>query len=1224
MASAQLIEKLVKHKIALLVVAVLIVGGAWFLIARRGGQIKVTELKIESSGKVGFTLLPPQQTGLAFANQLRDEMATANQLLNIGSGVAAGDYNGDGLCDLYFCSMNGRNALYKNLGGWKFADVTDEAGVACNGKLSTGATFADLDGDGDLDLLIAGFSSFNAFMNEGGKFSEVTSQAGLASNLTGTTMALADIDGDGDLDLYVAHYRTTTLRDGEAVALEQQNGQVVIPPKFQDRVTFVNGALKEYGEPDALYRNDGKGHFTPISWTDGSFLDEDGRALTRPPLDWGLAATFRDINEDGYPDIYVCNDYWTPDRIWLNDGKGHFRALDRLAMRNTSASSMGIDFADIDRDGHQDFFVVDMLSRDHEYRMRQAEAHKPVPRQIGKIDDRPQVNRNTLFHNLGDGTFAEIANLAGVEASEWSWSPVFIDVDLDGYEDILITNGHTHDVQDADTNALIKSRKPGSIQEMQRNLLLYPSLISAKVAFRNLGNLRFAETGHAWGFDTQSVANGVTMADLDNDGDLDIITNNLGSPAGLYRNDSDAPRVAVRLKGDAPNTEAIGAKIKLIGGAVPEQTQEVICGGRYESGADPLRVFAAGSATSGMAIEVTWRSGATSRIEGVQANRLYEIGESGSGSISPPPAPDAMFKDVSNLINHTHHENEFDDFQRQPLLPNRLSQLGPGVAFHDIDGDGNDDLIIGSGKDGRLAVYLNNGKGGFGGLSAMATAPAALRDQTQVLAWTTGAGASSLLAGLSNYEDGLADGQSAMRVDLSNLAIASQGGINGRTSATGPMALADIDGDGDLDLFIGGRTVPGKYPQPAVSQVFRNDGSGQFVLDEQNTAKFASVGLVSGAVFSDIDGDGDADLVLAVEWGAVMVFVNDGGSFTDATERLGLAPYKGLWNGVTVGDLDEDGKLDIIATNWGLNSKYHADTQHPLRLYYADFDGNGTMDLVESYFDAKMNKYVPYRGLDAMAVAMPFIKEKFPTYKSYGAAGVDEIFGPRLSSTPFVTATTLEHMVFMNRGDHFDAVALPIDAQVAPAFGVGVADYDGDGHDDVFIAQNFFATTIETPRLDGGRGLWMKGDGKGNLTAVPGQLSGIKVYGEARGCALADYDRDGRIDLVVTQNGAATRLFKNVGAKPGLRVHLVGAAGNLDGVGATIRLIFGSRSGPAREVHAGSGYWSQDSATQVMATPEAPTQILVRWPGGKQTTSNIPANAREIRVSADGGVSLFQ
>ncbi|MEK6302941.1 MAG: VCBS repeat-containing protein [Acidobacteriota bacterium] len=1207
----------------MILISVLLIGSAWFLIGRGGNKFEITELKVAGGGKTGFTLLPPQQTGIAFVNNLRDDQATANQLLNIGSGVAAGDYDGDGLCDLYFCSMGGLNVLYKNLGGWRFEDVTDQAGVACSGKSCTGATFADLDGDARLDLLVTAFGSFTAYMNSGsGEFTEVTSDAGLTSNLTGTTIALADIEGDGDLDLYVTHYRTTTLRDGEAVSLEQANGRVVIPPKFQDRVTFINGALKEYGEPDVLYRNDGKGRFTPLSWTNGTFLDEDGNPLKRPPLDWGLSVTFRDINDDGYPDIYVCNDYWTPDRVWLNDGKGRFRAIDRLALRSTSASSMGVDFADIDRDGHQDFFVVDMLSRDHQYRMRQTEAHKAAPRPIGAIDDRPQINRNTLFVNRGDNTFAEIANLSGVEASEWSWSPVFLDVDLDGYEDLLITNGHTRDVQDADANNLIKSRKTGSIQEMQQNLLLYPPLNTAKVAFHNLGNLRFEETGHAWGFDAQGISHGIALADLDNDGDLDVVTNNLAAPAGIYRNDTDAPRVAVRLRGDSPNTAAIGAKIKLLGGAVPEQTQEVICGGRYESGSDPMRVFATGPVNGGMTIEVNWRSGAKSRITEVRPNRLYEIAESGSSSPGTD-APEPVFKDVSNLINHMHHENEFDDFQRQPLLANRLSQLGPGVAWHDIDGDGNDDLIVGSGKDGRLAVFINNGNGGFGGLSAIATAAGTTRDQTSLLAWTTNPGSSSLLTGLANFEDGQADGQSAARIDFSHLTIASQSGIAGQASSTGPMVLADIDGNGSLDLFIGGRTTPGKYPQPAASQLYRNK-DGQFVVDEPNTAKFSALGLVSGAVFSDIDDDGDPDLVLALEWGPIKVFTNDGGAFTDATERLGLSKYKGLWNGVTVGDLNEDGKLDIIATNWGLNSKYRADSEHPLRLYYDDFDGDGTVDLVEAYFDARMSKYVPYRGLDAMAAAIPFIKSKFPSYQAYGAAGVGEIFGPKLASAPFVTASTLEHMVFLNRGDHFEAMALPIEAQFAPGYGVGVADYDGDGHDDVFITQNFFATQIDTPRLDGGRGLWMKGDGTGKLTAASGQESGVKVYGEARGSALADFDRDGRVDLVVAQNGAATKLFRNIRAKPGLRVRLSHAEGNIDGVGATIRLVFGARVGPAREIHAGSGYWSQDSAVQVMGTPEPPTQVWVRWPGGKQTTSNVPGNAKEIRVAADGSINVLQ
>ena len=682
-----------KQLLAICLVLV-VVSGVWILVGmflHRGPGIRWTDLSVPGGGKTGFTLLSQEQTGIGFKNSLRDELSTRNQLLDIGSGVATGDFDNDGLCDIYFCRLDGSNVLYKNLGNWKFEDVTERAGVGCANKLSTGATFADIDGDGDLDLLVAGFGSLTCFLNEGsGHFTEVTNSVGLTSGLTGTTLALADIDGDGDLDLYVAHYRTTTLRDGESVPLQTAEGRVVIPPALRDRVTFVNGALKEYGEPDAIYRNDGKGHFTPISWTDGSFLDEDGNALKGPPLDWGLTVTFRDINNDGYPDIYVCNDYWTPDRIWINDGKGHFRALGKLAMRCTSASSMGVDFADIDGDGNQDFFVVDMLSRDHQRQMMQAEAMKPVQAPLGAIDNRPQINRNTLYLNRGDNTFAELANLANVSASEWSWSPVFFDVDLDGRPDIFITNGHARDVQDFDTVNQIKSLKLGTVPEMQRTLLMYPRLSTPNLAFHNLGDLRFEESGQAWGLNAVGVSQGVALADLDNDGDLDLVINNLDAVASVYRNDSEAERIAVRLKGEPPNTQGIGAKVSLLGGPAPRQNQEVICGGRYESGSDPLVVFGAGHAIEEMTLEVIWRSGRRTLIKDAKPNRIYEIDEDSSEPFEAerPAPPQPLFEDASELIRHTHHEDEFDDFKRQPRCQTDLKHLvreSPGTTLMEMD-----------------------------------------------------------------------------------------------------------------------------------------------------------------------------------------------------------------------------------------------------------------------------------------------------------------------------------------------------------------------------------------------------------------------------------------------------------------------------------------------------------------------------------------------------------
>src|SRR6266581_5212834 len=399
------------------------------------------ELSVPREGKTGFSLLSPEQTGITFANTLDTYTGEANRVLFNGSGVAVGDYDNDGLPDLYFCSLNGRNALYRNLGGWRFADVTEQAGLKRDRRYYRGAVFADVNGDGWLDLLICVLGGgVECYLNNGhGRFTDATAAARTASGFGSATLALADVDGNGTLDLYVVNNRTDDIRDRGQVNLRLANGQIIVPPELQDRLLVVNSQVQEYGEPDQLYLNDGQGHFALVSWTGGRFRNEEGGPLNRPPLDWGLTATFRDINDDGFPDLYVCNDFWTPDRVWLNDGKGRFRAAPRLALRNTSASSMGVDFADVNRDGHLDFFVVDMLSRDPRLRKLQKPAQAPLASPVGAIDDRPQIMRNTLFLNRGDATFAEIAFYANLPGSDWSWAPIFLDVDLDGYEDLLIT-----------------------------------------------------------------------------------------------------------------------------------------------------------------------------------------------------------------------------------------------------------------------------------------------------------------------------------------------------------------------------------------------------------------------------------------------------------------------------------------------------------------------------------------------------------------------------------------------------------------------------------------------------------------------------------------------------------------------------------------------------------------------------------------------------------------
>ncbi len=1193
------------------------------------------ELSVPREGKTGFSLLSPEQTGITFTNTLDTYTGEANRVLFNGSGVAVGDYDNDGLPDLYFCSLNGSNALYRNLGGMKFKDVTQLSGIVCSNRFCRGAVFADINGDGFVDLLVATTGSgVLCFLNDGhGKFSDVTASAGTASGYGSVTLTLADIDGNGTLDLYVANNRTDDIRDHGQVDLQMINGKLTIPPSLTNRLVLINGKLFEYGEPDLLYLNDGQGHFTPVSWTEGAFLDESGKRLSNPPLDWGLTATFRDINGDGYPDLYVCNDYWTPDRIWLNDGHAHFRAADNLAIRHTSASSMGVDFADLTRSGNLDFLVVDMLSRDLSLRKRQMFAQTPAASPVGAIANRPQIMRNSLFHNRGDGTFAEIADYAGVSASDWSWSPVFLDVDLDGFEDVLIPAGHTRDVQDLDAEAQIRSheysrgplnrsldpkaRLESFIQGKIENSHFYPPLDMPIVAFHNLGHYRFEETTASWGTAQPGVHHALALADLDGDGDLDLIVNNLGSAAGIYRNETSAPRVAVRLNGLPPNTQGIGAKIKLLGATVPMQSQEVISGGRYMAGSDTLAVFATGQIAEAMTIEVRWRNGRRSVVGGVKANRLYEIDETSAQDFAQPPKLPLrpMFEDMSSLIAHSHQENEFDDFHRQPLLPRKLSQLGPGIAWADLDGDGWEDLIVGSGKGGRLAVYRNDGQGGFRQMIGAPFDQAVARDQAGIVVCPESSGRALILAGSANYEEGLSVPSRVQQYEVGAKVMDED--LTMHESSIGPLALGDMNGDGTLELFVGGRVIPGRYPEAASSRIYRRQGR-QWRLDEENNRALEKVGLVSGALWSDLDGDGFPELILACEWGPIRVFKNRAGKLREMTAALGLDKYPGWWNGVTTGDLQGNGRLAIIASNWGLNTPYQPTSEHPAFLYYGDLAGRGAVDLIEAEYDPALKSVTARRMRDQVAVALPDLPSRFPTQKAFSEATLAQVLGNQQSLAHHLQASTLASMVFWNQGDRFEPEPLPAEAQYAPAFSVNVADFDGDGCEDIFLSQNFFANQPEVPRYDAGRGLLLRGDGAGKFVPVPGQESGIKVYGEQRGAAVADFDNDGRVDLVVTQNGAATRLFHNVTAKPGLRVRLAGPPGNPSGIGAQLRLLFGERGGPVREIHAGSGYWSQDSAVSVLATPETPSRIWVRWPGGKVTTTELPLDAREISVDDHG------
>lgn len=1174
------------------------------------------------NGKPGFKQLDVSKTGIEFENYLSEQAVTKNRLFLGGSGVAAGDIDGDELPDLYFTRLEGANVLYKNLGDWKFQDVTKSAGVSLSDYHCAGTVFADVDGDGDLDLLVTTYMHGTILlMNDGKGNFHREPHSGLDPETKGaTTMSLADIDGDGDLDLYVAHYRAQTIGNlytpGELAKqkiFERSGKGIRVKRKFRDHYTIIhtqNGMqVREYGKQDELYLNKGgigKGWhgFEKVKDLKSHFLNAKGEKVG-VGQNWGLTAHFEDVNDDGLPDLYVCNDFWTPDQFWINQGNGIFKAIDPLKLRHFSFSSMSVAFGDINNDGKTDLFTSDMLGASHQLRLQEVKDVTPFPSRISDMEGQPQYARNMLYVNRGDGSFTETGNYSGVAASGWSWASVFMDVNLDGREDLLVNNGNLYDTIDLDTQLFLAQRnqkQSQNIESFHNGILKFPSLKLQNHAYKNEGNLKFRDVSKQWGFESKDIAQGLALADLNRDGTLDLITNRMNQPPGVFANTTMQPRIGVRLIGRSPNTQAVGARVVLLGGPVKQQKQ-IVSGGNYLSGSSSQLMFAADKSNTNHTLMVHWPDGQTSEISGLHSNRVYRINED-SITVRPdtvgrrtPAKP--VFKDISSHLHFKEHRNAFKK-RMQKHMPLMLGQLEPGVAWLDYNGDERPDMIETSGKGGKLAFFSNEGHGIFKRENISGITDSLNAGQSGIVGWRTSKGI-NMVVGISNYDKSSSTEPSAYYYLIHRGKVIRGQELPHMDSSTGPLAAADYTGDGNIDLFVGGRVIPGKYPKSVSSALYENEGE-HFVPDKVNTNLLKHVGMVTGAVFTDYDSDGWPDLLISTTWGSLKLFKNNHGTFQDITKQVGLAKYQGWWNGVATGDFDGDGRPDIVATNWGLNGRYQLIKGHPLRMYYGDLNSDNHPDIIQANYDTAMQAYVPIRNLSFYVDLKPLLSQ-LDSYRDYAQSSLREILGPMMDLMPYKEINTLQSMVFMNKsGQKFMAHPLPQAAQLTTNFDASVGDYNNDGNEDIFLSQNFFGLPPADSRMDGGRGLWLQGNGTGQFTAVSGQYSGIKIYGEQRGAALSDFDNDGRVDLAVTQNGDQTKLYKNQTEKRGIRIRLIGPKSNRSAIGGSLQLVYRNGSkGPKREIQAGSGYWSQNSSVQVLGyqdTPE-PSALIVHWPEGK-------------------------
>jgi len=1070
--------------------------------------------------KTLFSLLPSDSTGITFVNEVAGS-PEANLLtyenFYDGGGVAVGDVNGDGRPDLYFTANQKPNALYLNQGGFQFREVTAAAGVADSAGWKTGVTMADVNGDGRLDIYVAhaGPSTVDQrrntlYVNRGPdengvpRFEEKAEAFGLDDPGYTIHATFFDYDRDGDLDVYV---------------LNNQSPGV-------EKKRRLGG--------DRLYRHDtsasGPERFVDVSEQVG---------LTKEPIGYGLSATVSDVNRDGWPDLYVANDFEVEDRFYINQGDGTFTNAIHARVNHMSTSSMGADIADYNNDGRPDIYVLDMLAEGNRRQKLLATTPTPLYRET------PQYTRNMLQLNNGNGTFSEIGQLAGVSNTDWSWAALFADFDLDGRKDLYVTNGVPRDQTNLDVQFSERSAVQGEqsldsaeLYEMAQKI---PSTPIPNYVFQNEGDLTFAKKSADWGLGQKGFSNGAAYADLDGDGDLDLIVNNVNERAWVYRNEAseqtDRSSLRVKLRGQGGNRFGIGATVTL---TTPEERtlhQEMMPARGFQSSVEPVLTFGLGGAQT-VDLRVTWPDQTYQRIEEVPVDQTLTLRQEDAMSEADEPAPGAR-ESVENRplqeiqptergLRFAHRENPYEDYRDQPLLPHMLARLGPALARGDVNGDGREDVFVGGARGQSSALFVQQTNGAFEERSVGAfEEDEDFEDVAATFVDVNGDGHQDLYvvsggswsANPAAYRDRLYlnDGSGAFREATDHLPdVASSGGT---------VAAHDVDGDGDEDLFVGGRVRPGRYPLPPRSYLLENtDGTFEDVTDQAAEA-LRRPGMITDAHWRDLTGSGRRELILAGEWTSLRVFQRDeDGTFTEITGELGLERSSGWWNEFAVADLDGDGDLDVVAGNRGRNAQVRARPDQPASIYaYEKPGGRGVTPIMSQYVDGV--EY-PVPGRDQLMSELSFIRARFQTYEAYAEATMEDVLPPeqRENARRF-TAHTFTTSLFEQRDDGtFTRRELPVEAQFSPTRDLVIHDVNEDDRPDVLLAGNDFTVREPWGPSDAGQGVLLVNRDSLAFDAQRARESGFFAPGDVRSVLLVPTP-DAPL-LLVGNNDAALDLFR--------------------------------------------------------------------------------------------------